>query len=100
MATKKPIETFQKLLRRELPGLIRRYHVRSLGLFGSYVRHEERRGSDSDVLVSFSQTPSLFRYVELENYLSDLLGVKVDLVMQEALKPRIGQRILREVVPV
>ena len=50
--------------------------------------------------MSFSQTPSLFRYVELENYLSDLLGVKVDLVMQEALKPRIGQRILREVVPV
>lgn len=39
-------------------------------------------------------------FIELENYLSDLLGIKVDLVMQEALKPRISQHILKELVPV
>jgi predicted nucleotidyltransferase len=44
--------------------------------------------------------PGLLKFIELENYLTDLLGIKVDLVMQENLKPRIGKRILREVVPV
>jgi uncharacterized protein len=87
-------------LRRELPSLARRYHVASLGLFGSYVRRENRPDSDLDVLVTFSETPSLLRLIELENHLSDLLGVKVDLVMRDALKPQIGRRILAEVVPV
>jgi predicted nucleotidyltransferase len=74
--------------------------VASIALFGSYVRHEERPGSDLDVLVAFDQAPGLLEFVELENYLSDALGVKVDLVMQESLKPRIGKRILSEAVPV
>ncbi len=42
----------------------------------------------------------LLRFIELENYLSDLLGIRVDLVMAEALKPHIGQRVLQEVLPV
>ena len=90
----------REALRRHLPSLARHYHVASLGLFGSYVRHENRPDSDLDVLVTFSETPGLPRLIELENHLSDLLGVKVDLVMREALKPRIGQRILAEVVPI
>jgi predicted nucleotidyltransferase len=93
-------EQFRAILRRELPTLAARYCVASLGLFGSYVRRENRPDSDLDVLVSFTDLPGLFRFVELEDYLSDLLGVKVDLVMRDALKPRIGQRILSEVVPV
>jgi predicted nucleotidyltransferase len=44
--------------------------------------------------------PSLLTFVNLQNYLSDLLGVPVDLVMREALKPRIGERILAEVKPI
>jgi len=91
---------FQEILRRQLPSLARRYHVASLGLFGSYVRHENRPDSDLDVLVTFSEAPSLLRLIELENHLSDLLGVKVDLVMREALKPRIGRQVLAETVPV
>ncbi len=94
------IRRYQRMLREQLPFLAARYRVASLGLFGSHLRGTERPNSDLDVLVSFHEAPSLFRLVELENYLSDLLGVKVDLVPREALKPHIGQRVLREVVPV
>ncbi|MCZ6615315.1 MAG: nucleotidyltransferase family protein [Chloroflexi bacterium] len=87
-------------LRDHLPELRERYGVTSMGVFGSYVRGRERKRSDLDVLVEFQQAPSMFRFIELQEYLSELLGVKVDLVNQRALKPGIGQRILAEVVPV
>ena len=89
------IEGFQHRLHAELPFLAERYHVAFLGLFGSYLRGTQRPDSDLDVLVSFSAMPSLLRFIELENYLSDLLGMKVDLVLREALKPSIGERVLR-----
>jgi len=82
------------------PQLESRYHVRSLALFGSYARRQQAPGSDVDVLVSFRQAPSLLRFIELEDFLSDSLGVKVDLVMEEALKPNIGRRIREQLVPV
>jgi hypothetical protein len=75
-----------------------RYKVRELGIFGSYVRQEQTETSDVDVLVEFSETPSLLKFINLENYLSDNLGVKVDLVHKAGLKPRLGERILAEVV--
>jgi len=87
-------------LRRHLPELAARFHVHSLGVFGSYVRHEEGPDSDLDILVTFDEIPSLLTFIALENQLSDLLGVKVDLVMEDALKPHIGERILSEVVAV
>jgi predicted nucleotidyltransferase len=94
------LHQMRAILRQQLPSLSRRYHVASLGLFGSYVRQENRPDSDLDILVTFSEVPGLLRLIELENHLSDLLGVKVDLVMREALKPQVGLRILAEVVPV
>jgi uncharacterized protein len=87
------------LLRQELPTLKNQYGVESLGVFGSYVREEQDPESDLDLLVTFYETPGLLGLIELENYLSDILGVKVDLVMKNALKPRIGERVLKEVVP-
>jgi hypothetical protein len=89
-----------QILHRQLPVLEERYRVRSLGMFGSYVRHEQRAESDLDLLVTYDELPSLLKFIELENYLTDVLGVKVDLVMADALKPKIGERILAEVVPV
>jgi uncharacterized protein len=74
------------------------YKVSELGIFGSYVRKEQIETSDVDVLVEFSETPSLLKFINLENYLSDNLGVKVDLVHKAGLKPRLGERILEEVV--
>ena len=91
---------YQRLLHEMLPYLAAHYRVSALGMFGSYVHGTQRPNSDLDVLVTFDETPSLFRLIETENYLSDQLGVKVDLVVRESLKPHIGKRVLREVVPV
>lgn len=86
------------ILREKNPLLAEQYHVATLEVFGSYIRNEQRTDSDLDILVTFSKPPSLLKFVRLENYLSDQLGVKVDLVMKDSLKPAIGKNILREVV--
>lgn len=87
-------------LRQRLPILTERYRVQSLGVFGSYVRQQQHAASDVDVLVTFEEPPSLLECIALENELSDILGIKVDLVMRDALRQTIGRHILREVVPV
>jgi len=88
------------LLRQHLPALREHYGVRFMGVFGSYVRGEQRRGSDLDLLVEFDDRPlTLIQFIALEHYLSDLLEVKVDLVERNTLKPTIGRHILAEVVP-
>ncbi len=87
-------------LRKALPDLQENYRVNTLDAFGSYVRTEQTPDSDLDVLVTFSETPSLLKFIEMEIYLSDLLGVKVDLVMKHALKPLLEERILDEAIPV
>jgi predicted nucleotidyltransferase len=74
------------------------YFVKDIGLFGSYIKGKQDKGSDLDILVEFSKPISLFTFTRLQRYLSQLLGVEVDLVMRKALKPRIGERILSEVV--
>jgi len=85
-------------LRHHLPELRERYGVTSLGVFGSYVQGRQRKRSDIDVLVEFGQAPTLFGFIDLQEELSALLGVKVDLVSRKALKGEIGRRILEEVV--
>jgi uncharacterized protein len=94
----KTLEEIKQWLVLHKPLLQERYHVREVGIFGSYLRREQTETSDVDLLVDFSETPSLLRFINLENYLSDSLGVKVDLVHKGGLKPRIGERILAEVV--
>ena len=69
-------------------------------IFGSYVRGSQKEGSDIDILVEFSDTIDLFEFIALENYLSDRIGLKVDLVMKDTVKPRIRERIFKEAVPV
>ncbi|MCK4570681.1 nucleotidyltransferase family protein [Candidatus Bipolaricaulota bacterium] len=97
---RKTAEEILAILRVELPEMRQRYGVRSLGLFGSVVRREERSNSDIDILVEFARAPTFFQFVALEDDLSKLLGARVDLVMRSALKPCIGERILSEVLPV
>ena len=94
------VERFRALLREHLPDLRQRYAVETLSLFGSYVRGEQQLQSDLDVLVEFSEAPSLFTFLHLEREIASLLGIPVDLVMKDALKPTIGRRILQEAVPV
>lgn len=50
-----------------------------------------------DLLIDFRKSPSFLEFMEIENYLADILGIKVDLVMKSSLKARIGQHILSEV---
>ena len=84
-------------LRQQGPDLRTRFKVRSIGLFGSFVQNEPRKGSDIDLLVEFEEAVGLFHYIALEDHLSQLLGRKVDLVMRSALKTYIGREILKEV---
>lgn len=94
------LKNFANGLKKAMPSLIRDYKVRSVALFGSYIRAEQKKGSDLDVLVEFNKSPSLFTFIKLENYLSDQLEIKVDLVMKDALKPNIGKHILSEMMPI
>ena len=87
-------------LRRLMPELTSNYGVQTLGLFGSFVHGAQKQRSDLDLLVGFKRVPTLFQFIRLENDLKDKLGIKVDLVMKTALKPNIGRKILREVIPV
>jgi predicted nucleotidyltransferase len=91
-----------RILEAEKAHLAERYGVKALGVFGSYVRGEQRPDSDLDLLLELERPAkiSLIDLVELEMQLSELLGVKVDLVLQKNLRPRIGARIRAEVIPV
>ena len=91
------LEEIKEPLRKLYPEIRQKYRVSKLGVFGSYVRAEQREDSDLDLLVTFHDPPSLFKYLELENLISDALGIKVDLVMEDAIKPNMKERILREV---
>jgi len=86
-----------KIIRNKKPEMESRYGVQRLGLFGSYVRGRQRKKSDIDILVTFNRDIDLFDFLDLREYLEDRLHVKVDLVMESALKPAIGKRILSEV---
>ncbi|MGH7253083.1 MAG: nucleotidyltransferase family protein [Nitrospiraceae bacterium] len=100
MGRNRQAERLVRILRERMPELKDRYKVTSMGLFGSYVRQAQRKKSDLDLLVEFQEPPSLLTFLRLEHDLSDLLGVKVDLVMKDALRPTIARRILSELVPV
>jgi len=87
-----------KKLKEIKPQLEKEYGVSELGVFGSYIKNESTPDSDIDILISFKRSTTLFKFCALENFLSDLLKGKVDLVMKKALKPNIGKQILKEVV--
>lgn len=88
------------ILKQSLPEIKERYKVKSLGIFGSYVRRDAIESSDLDILVEFTRAPSLLEFIRMEDKLSEKLGIKVDLVMKKALKTHIGRRILAEVIPI
>jgi len=80
------------------PFLKEKFRVKKIGIFGSYSRGEQKKSSDIDILVEFYEVPSLLKFIAMENYLSEILGIKVDLVMKDSLKHYIGKQILNEVI--
>lgn len=85
-------------LRKLQPLIKEKYHISSTEIFGSYVKNNQTSRSDLDILVSFSKVPTLIKFLELENFLSDKLNVKVDLVMKDSLKPGINKYILNNTI--
>lgn len=96
----KRLDEIRRILREHKAELAVKYGVRRIAVFGSYVRGEATPESDLDLLVEFTTPPGFLKFLELERYLSELLGVKVELVTRDALKPHIGERILQEIVEV
>jgi hypothetical protein len=92
------VDRIKGRLARHKRELRQKFKVKNIGVFGSFVRGGQRKTSDVDVLVEFMEPVGLFEFLTLEDYLSELLGVKVDLVSKKALKPHIGKHVLKEVV--
>lgn len=100
LQNQREVETYINKLQEMLPELKKKYPIKYMGVFGSYVRGEQSPSSDLDILVEFNGSITLLDYARLENKLSDKLEIQVDLVSKTALKPRIGKRVLSEVVEI
>lgn len=94
----KTLNEIKEILALHKTELTRDYNVREIGVFGSYSQGKQRKSSDIDILVQFNKSIGLLKFLELEEYMSNLLGTKVDLVTKGALKPYIGESILKDVV--
>jgi predicted nucleotidyltransferase len=94
------VEEIKRIILQYKAEIKKKFKVKTIGVFGSYVRGEQKRGSDVDVLVEFEEDAEIgfFKFLDLEEFLSQKLGVKVDLVTKNALKPYIGKSILQEVI--
>jgi len=92
------LDDISRVLKEHKTEVRRKYSVSKIGVFGSYVRGEQKERSDIDILVSFSGIPDIFKYMELEEYLKKLLRRKVDLVRKEAIRPELKNRIFKETV--
>ncbi len=92
------VGSLKKNLKKLKPTLSRKFKVKRLGLFGSYVKGQARQSSDIDVLVEFSRSIDLLDFVALERFLADQTGAKIDLVSMKALRPEFKDAILNEVV--
>lgn len=76
---------------------IKRFGVKSIGLFGSCARGEEGEASDLDFLVELEDR-TFDAYMGIEEFLEVLFGCKVDLVLEDTIKPRLRESIMKEVV--
>jgi len=94
----KTLPEIERILRDQKPILREKFKVREIGIFGSVVRGEQKETSDLDLLVEFDEPIGLIKYVNLQNYLSERVGSRVDLVMKSGLKPRISKHVLKEVI--
>ncbi len=93
----KTFEDIKEVLHKHKDEFRKQFGLKEIGIFGSYIRGEQNEGSDVDILIELEKPISFVRFMKLENALSELLGVQVELVTKKALKPHIGKRILQEV---
>ena len=91
-------EEIINILKKELPFLKEKYGEKKIGIFGSYSKEMQDEKSDLDILVQFERPIGLFDFITLEDYLTEKLGIKVDLVTEDAVKSVIKPYIMREVL--
>jgi predicted nucleotidyltransferase len=96
--TGKSLEEIKKILKAHKEEVSQKYKVSEIGVFGSFVRGDQGKRSDIDILVEYEEIPDLFEFINLERYLQRLLRKKVDLVRKEAIRSELKDRILKEVV--
>ena len=90
-------DEIRETLKRFKPILKEKFKVKEIGIFGSCGRGEESEESDIDILVEFSESIG-WEFLDLKEFLEEILGKEVDLVTVKALKPQLKDKILREVV--
>lgn len=93
-----PLAKLEETLSTKKRDLFVKYHIRKLGVFGSYAKGTAKPESDIDVLVEYNETPSLISLIELEEHLSSLFGKKVDLVTKKGIKQQLAPSILNDVI--
>jgi uncharacterized protein len=89
------LRSFTKILKNHQEDLLEQ-GVRSLAIFGSVARNENKARSDIDILIDFDSKRGIFAFVEVKTYLEEILNCKVDLVTKKALHPALKTRILKE----
>lgn len=96
----KSLDEIKKILEDNKQKIVSTYKIKEIGIFGSYVKEKMKETSDIDILIEFEKGAkvTLIDLLKLENYLTELFGIRVDIVVKEALKPNIGKRILEEVI--
>lgn len=95
------LQDIKETLKEKLPEIKEKYGVKNLYIFGSYVRGEQTPESDIDILVEFEKGKKTFdNYMDLKFYLEELFGKKVDLIIKEAVKPRLKKYIYKEAISV
>jgi predicted nucleotidyltransferase len=78
---------------------LKEFNPVNVGIFGSFARGDNRKDSDIDILVKFKEPPSLLTLIKLENDLSEIIGIKVDIVTTGALKnKRIKKSIKKDLI--
>jgi len=94
----KRVQEMLRLIKEHKQFLEEQYRVKEIGVFGSFVRSEQTRRSDVDILVDFYEVPDLLDFINLEQYLQRVLKKKVDLVRKPVVRKELKERILNEVV--
>jgi predicted nucleotidyltransferase len=96
----KDLEKIRKVINEHSQELEQKYKVKSIAIFGSYVRGEQKKESDIDILVEFTEPVGLLCISSLGNYLSDLLRTSVDVVPKKNIRKELKDAILREAIPI
>ncbi len=94
----KTLEEIRATLSKHKEELIQKYNIKEIGIFGSFVKGEQKNKSDIDILVEFNELPDIFLLIDLEDYLRKLLHKKVDLVRKEAIRPELKDVVSKEAI--